>query len=230
MSDNHRITLTKLAPNGHNWVTYRDRIEWVFNTRQWSEHLTQVTVPQTYIAAGDIGGVTPQNRWAAEERTIKELIGESIPDSVFSKIKSKPNVREIWTTLRALYEARTTMIVVDMTKRLQSTKCNEDDDVRAHFTKLDTMRDQLATMGKTFTEEEFASIMLGSIPASYASTISGMNAAFECTGQPAAPDRVAKIITDEYDRRMISQGKLATGPDEAFASQDQKIDRSKIEC
>jgi hypothetical protein len=229
MSENH-ITLTKLALNGHNWVSYRNHIEWVFNTCQWSQHLTEASVTQEYLNAGDIGGVTPQNRWAAEERTIKELISDSIPDSVFSKIKSKPNIREIWTTLRVLYESRTTMIIVNMTKRLQSTKCNEDDDIRAHFTKLDTMRNQLAAMGKSFTEEEYASIMLGSIPPSYTPTISSMNAAFECTGVPAAPDCIIKIITDKYNRQMIAQGKTSSGPNEAFTTQDQKIDRSNIEC
>ena len=98
MSDN-RATITKLAPNGNNWVTYRDRVTWVFNTRRWSAHLTNASVIQAYINAGNINGVTPQDRWDNEERTIKELIGESVPDQVFSKIKNKPNVMEIWATL-----------------------------------------------------------------------------------------------------------------------------------
>ena len=122
------------------------------------------------------------------------------------------------------------MILVDMTKRLQSTKCNEDDDVHAYFTKLDNMHKQLSSMGKNFTNTEYAAILLGSLPACYAPTTSGMNAAAEYTGQIITPDHVTKLITDEYDRCMIAQGKGISGPDKAFATQDLKIDRSNIEC
>ena len=230
MSDHHRTTLTKLAPNGLNWVTYRDCITWLFQTRKWSEHLTNDQVAQSYITAGDINGVTPAQRWEAEECIITELIAESVPDTVLSKIRFKTNAMEIWTTLKGLYEGRTTMIVVDMTRKLQNTKCGEDDDVHAHFTKLDNMRDQISAMGKNFSNEEYASILLGSLPSCYSSTTSGMNAAAYYSGQPTTPDGVVKLITDEYDRRMIAQGKSGNGPEEAFASQDCKIDRSKIEC
>ena len=199
MSDNYRTTLTKLAPNGLNWVTYRDRLTWFFQTRKWSQHLINDAVPQSYINAGDINGVTPQNRWDAEECTATELIAESVPDTVISKIRSKTNVMEIWNTLRGLYEGRTTMIVVDMTRKLQNMKCGEDDDVRAHFTKLDNMCNQISAMGKTFTDEEYASILLGSLPSCYALTTSGMNAAAYYSGQPTTPDGVTKLITNEYD-------------------------------
>ena len=122
------------------------------------------------------------------------------------------------------------MILVDMTKRLQSTKCDEDDDVCAHFTKLDNMHKQLSSMGKNFTDTEYAAILLGSLPACYALITSGMNAAAEYTSQIITPDHVTKLITDKYDQSMIAQGKGISGPDEAFATQDPKIDHSNIEC
>jgi len=230
MSDNHQTTLTKLAPNRLNWVTYCDHLTWFFQTCKWSQHLINNAVPQSYINAGDINGVTPQNRWDAEECTATELIAESVPNAVISKIWSKTNVMEIWNTLRGLYKGHTTMIVVDMTRKLQNMKCGEDDDVRAHFTKLNNMHDQISAMGKTFTDEEYASILLSSLPSCYASTTSGMNAAAYYSGQPTTPDLVTKLITDEYDRQMIAQGKSSNGPEEAFATQGQKIDRSKIKC
>ena len=229
MSDNHKVTLTKLAANGLNWVAYRDRVIWIFRSRNWSDHLTNTTVTQNYIDAGDINGATPAQRWTTEECITMELLGESVPDATFGKIKDKTSTMEVWDALKALYEGRTTMIQVDLTKKLQNQKLGEDDDVRVHFTKLDQMRGQLSAMGKTFSDEEFAAILLGSLPSGYSSTTSGMNAAAEMTGQPITPDRVTKIITDEYDRRMIAQGKGDNGPDEAFATQNRKVNRA-IEC
>ena len=123
-----------------------------------------------------------------------------------------------------------TMIVVDMMRKLQNMKCGEDIDVRAHFTKLDNMRNQISAMGKNFMDEEYASILLGSLPSCYASTTSGMNAAAYYSGQPTTPNGVVKLITNEYNRWMITQGKSGNSLEEAFASQDRKIDCSKVEC
>ena len=127
--NHHQTTLTKLAPNGLNWVTYYDCITWLFQTCKWSEHLTNDQVTQSYVTAGDINGVTPAQFWEAEECIITQLITESVPNTVLSKIWFKTNTMEIFTTLKGLYKGHTTMIMVDMTRKLQNTKCREDDDV-----------------------------------------------------------------------------------------------------
>jgi hypothetical protein len=65
MSDDLQINVTKLATDGSNWVTYRDRMIWAINSCRWSEHLIHPTVPPSYITAGDINGLTPAQRWEA---------------------------------------------------------------------------------------------------------------------------------------------------------------------
>ena len=62
-----------------------------------------------------------------------ELLGESVPDATFGKIKDKTSTMEVWDALKALYEGRTTMIQVDLTKKLQNQKLGEDDDVCVHL-------------------------------------------------------------------------------------------------
>ena len=57
-----------------------------------------------------------------------------------------------------------------------------------------------------------------------------MNATTYYLGQPTTPDGVIKLITDKYNQWMITQGKSGNGPEEAFTSQDCKIDHSKIKC
>ena len=49
---NDRIIITKLATDRSNWVTYRDRMVWAFNSQQWGSHLTESMTPATYTAAG----------------------------------------------------------------------------------------------------------------------------------------------------------------------------------
>jgi len=227
---NDRTTVTKLATNGLNWISYRERMTWAFKCRRWSEHLSTTTVPQRYLDAGDINGISPQARWASEEYTAKEMIAESIPDHVFNRIKTKTTTMEVWDTIKGLYQSRSK--IIDLNKRLQNAKCGEDDDIRAHINKLDDMREWLSAMGKDIDDQEFALILLGSLPTSYAPTTSPMNITADMTGirLDITPDRVTRLATEEYDRRMIATGKFDNGPDEAFATEDQKKNRSNFEC
>jgi hypothetical protein len=230
MSDDLRSSVTKLASDGSNWANYRDRMVWNINSRRWAEHLAGATLPQTYFAAGDINGQTPQQRWDSEEAAVMNMIAASVPDHVFNRIKSKTNTHEVWTAVKAIYQTRSKMITVDLGKKLQSAKMGDDDDARAHLTQLLDLREQLASMGKNYDSDEFASILLGSLPTSYEPTISAINAAADSTNNAVTPDQVIRLVSDEYDRRVIRLGKK-NGPDEAFAANGQKQrDKKAVEC
>ena len=230
MSEDLRISITKLATDGLNWVTYRDRMIWAFSSRRWSDHLTTSILPVNYILAGNINGQTPQDRWDAEEAAAKQLIASSIPDHVFNRIKSKTTAMEVWDTLKSLYQTRSKMIVVDLGKKLQGTRCSEEDDVRAHFTKLNDLREQLSAMGKDVDDDEYSSILLGSLPPSFESTISAINAASDLSGTDITPDTVTRLASDEYDRRVIKKGTGKNGPEEAFSADGRKKNQSNIKC
>src|SRR6267142_2035479 len=92
------------------------------------------------------------------------------------------------------------MIVVDLGKKLQNIKCGDDNDIRIHFTKLDNLCEQLSAMGKILGDDEYASILLGSLPTSYKPTTSAINAATDLSGTDITPDIVTRLVTDEYDR------------------------------
>jgi hypothetical protein len=54
MSDDLKISITKLVADGSNWVTYRDRMLWAMNSCDLSEHLTNASMTQTYVDAGTV--------------------------------------------------------------------------------------------------------------------------------------------------------------------------------
>ncbi len=72
----------------------------------------------------------------ADEAMTMQVIAASIPDSVFTNIKSKTVAKDVWDTLKALFEGRTTMVLVRLSQQLQSARCSDDDNVREHFEKL----------------------------------------------------------------------------------------------
>jgi hypothetical protein len=228
MSDSP-LNITKLATDGTNWVTYKDRFTWAIRSRRWSSHLTSSTVTPAYIAVGDVNGMTPAERWDDEEDQVKQHLATSLPDNVFNVIKNKPTVFEMWTEIQDIHQKRSRMITVDLGKQLQHAKLGEDEDTRTFFTRLNALREQLASMGKTYDDEEFSSILLGSLPAAYENIMGGLNAMADGTGNPITTSQVIRLVNDEYDRRMIRRGKK-NGADEAFAANSQKKDARNIEC
>jgi hypothetical protein len=225
MSDDLRITITNLAEDGS---TYRDRMVLNFNARCWSEHLAGATVPQAYINVGDINGKTPQERWEAEEATAMDIIASSVPDHVFNRIKRKTNTHEFWNAVKAIYQTRSTMIAVDL--KLLSAKLEDDNDARAHFTTLQDLREQLASMVKNYDNDEFAAILLCSLPPSYKTTIHTIHAGADCNNTPITPDQVIRVVTNEYNRHVIRQSKNKNGSGESFATNSRKRGKRNVEC
>ena len=68
------------------------------------------------------------------------------------------------------------MVTVDMRHKLQAEKCPKSGDVRTHLNKLQAMQEDLASMGGSITNEDFTSIILGSIPQSYDTYIAAIMA------------------------------------------------------
>ena len=189
-------------------------------------------MPALYGAAGAINGVDAPARWAYGEATVKQMIAASVPDSVFTQIKGSTRAKDVWDALRALYEGRTSMIVADLHRQIQTLRCGEDDNVRTHFEAMANLREQLAAMGTTIPDEEYTSVLLSSIPRSYDGNTSAMSTTVALTNARLTSSTVVKLLTDEYDRRTLRAGKQ-DGNDEALtadASKKKKTSKKDVEC
>jgi hypothetical protein len=214
-----KLHVEKLLTDGSNWPTYRDRMMWALRSRGLLEHLTSATITATYTNIGTVNNITPEMRWENDEAITMHVIATSIPNTVFTNIKSKQNAKDVWDALKALFESRTQMVIVGTSQQLQLTKCSEDDSVREHFDKLTNLREQLAAMGKSIPDNEYASILMGSLPESYTAILGSIAAAAELSGTAVSSSIVVKIATDEYDRRTLGSEK---SKDEAFVADSQK--------
>ena len=230
MGEELRSSVTKLLADSSNWVTYRDRIMWVIGSRTLTEHLTETATTATYVTVGTVNGLMPDMRWAIDQAVVKQLIAVSVPDSVFNSIKSGRTAKDVWDASKSLFEGRTSLITVDLSRRLSSMRCSEDESVREHFDKLTGIREQLAAMGKSILNDKFVSILMGSLPKSYKLTLSGIAAAAEMSGTVPSIAVVTKLAFDEYDNRVLESGKPQ---DDTFTSDDKKKkkkQRSDVEC
>jgi gag-polypeptide of LTR copia-type len=121
MGDNLMANINKLLPDSANWVTYRDRLKWALETKDWQEHLTSDTITQNYINVGIISNVPPDRRWVLDDQSVKQVIAQSVPNKIFARIKMHAHAKDVWDTLKGIFEGRSSLISVNLSQRLQNT-------------------------------------------------------------------------------------------------------------
>ena len=128
--------IPKLAADGSNWVIYCDYLLWVLDTTAHTDHLAHSSTPTSYITAGDIGGLTPSQRWQKEEGMVKQIIGTTIPDIAFNHIKGHSAVKDMWAALKKMYEDRTRILMANMMWRFRNKCCGDSENMHTHFEEL----------------------------------------------------------------------------------------------
>jgi len=98
------------------------------------------------------------------------------------------------------------MVSMDLWYRLQQQRCAEKGNVHAHFAMLHMMRKDLAAMGHAPSEDNFYAIILGSLPKSFESFISALNATASILGSNITCDNLMKAVTDDYDHQNLGKG------------------------
>src|SRR5260370_42513856 len=120
---------------------------WSLRSQRLLEHLASSTITPAYVTIGNINHQMLQMQWENKEATAMQIIGVSIPNLVFTTVKTQTTAKGLWDALKALYEGWTTMILVKLSQQLQSTCCGDDENVHEHLDKLASLREQLAAMG-----------------------------------------------------------------------------------
>jgi hypothetical protein len=242
------MKVPRLEAGGANWVVYRDRFLWSVDARGLLEHVDGsekepvCPVKPRMVPRKDSEGKETRDlvhapytqeeersikEWKAElkawkrgEAVVKQQIAATIPDSLFMKIRDKGTAVEIWEALQNDFQNKSRMVAVDLRRRLQQEHCTEKGDVRAHFAKLRTMREDLAAMGHTPGDDEFYAIILGSLPYSFEPFISALNATSSVLGTVLSPDELMQAFTDEYDRRNLGKSSKKVEENVAFSTEE----------
>jgi gag-polypeptide of LTR copia-type len=216
--EDQKTTLPKLSPDGANWVTYRNRFHYSLDSGHLCKHIQHDATPTLYTTAGNINRVTPDDHWAREEGMIRTMIGNSIPDSAFNKIKSYSAVKDIYNTLKQVYEDCSSALVADLMRHFRNKKCRENESVCIHF-------EQLSAMGKTITDADYLNTLFALLPTSYEQACVSISTS-NCLGATA-------LTVDIFEQYILNESKWCViknqrkdSKDEAFAT-DAKKDDSK---
>ncbi|KAG2078560.1 hypothetical protein BDR04DRAFT_996395, partial [Suillus decipiens] len=91
--------------------------------------------------------------------------------------------------------------------KLQDLKCPEKGNVREHFDKMRTAKEQLSSLGHAPTDESFAAMIMSSLPSSYDPHLSALMASAKVSSVILTADTLMSTIVDEYDRRASKSKK-----------------------
>src|SRR5271156_3501968 len=239
--------IPKLESDGSNWVIFKDRFLFAAAAASLKAHIDGTGKPPVAVSVVPTESEPPTelepltaeqaqvrseydvalSKWEMEEAIIKQALASVIPDSLFIEVRRKETALAMWNAVRDQREKKSRMVTVDMRRKLQSEKCNKHGDVRAHLIKLQTMREDLASMGGAISDEDFTSIILGSIPLSFDTYIAAITATSTLLNQTLSPTNLIDAIRDEADRRTIKNPKpKKEGEDAAFVA-GQSSDKGK---
>ena len=88
---------------------------------------------------------------------------------------------------------------------------------------------QLVAMGQSVADQQYTNILLASLPLCYKTHICMITTNADETACDIDPTQVVKLITDNYDKRMLTRSK-DNDENQAFVASGQKKDHHEIEC
>ena len=112
------------------------------------------------------------------------------------------------------------MVSIDLRRRLQELRCTDKGSIVDHFSTLRTMREDLASMGESLSENDFYAIIMGSLPPSYDPYLSALNGTSSVLGTHLSADDLMLSITEEYERRAFKSKGGKKDDNAAFYSSD----------
>jgi hypothetical protein len=201
--DDTKFSVLKLLADGSNWVTCHNHVSWALESQALEVHLTMDTVPKDYAYLATVTGLDLAVCWRHGEGIVKQLIAATIPNTIFNHIKGGAHTKTVWDRLKNLYEDCTHMMVVDLVRRIRSKKCGKTENVCMHFKQLADMCKQLAAMDKTVDDNDYTDIPLASLPLSYDSICSTINASACISKEKLTPHIIMQLMTDEKELGVL---------------------------
>jgi len=189
-----------------------------------------------YTTLSTVGGITSAAQWAKEENTIKLILGSTLPDTMFNRIKMTSNMHDAWEILKRVFEEWSKVLVADIIQRFWNKCCEEDKSVRNHFEYLADLHKQLTVMGKVVTDEDYTDMLLALLLASYNGTVSSMSVSM-CLCMKVLTSEIFKQFILDESRHWQVKDKYVESHNEALAMEsgsqkgkDKSKDKKKVEC
>ena len=236
-SNSALFNIPKLADDGLNWITYKERMLTALGARGLMRYTDgrksrpdPFKVDETTKKLKKPDGTTPTeseiedldekiDEYHQKDSLVKQQIFSTISDQLLLRVQSLGSASKIWDEVCKIHEGKTELVQIDLRRRLQEVQCDEGGDVKAHFAEQLRLRESLAGMGASIDDRDFYAITLGSLPESHHPLLSSINAAAKIAQKPLTPYELISIITEEYEHRQLTERRTGKkGGNSAFTA------------
>jgi hypothetical protein len=214
------LKLPKLKDDGSNWITYRERITNTLTHKGLKRHVlgTARTPTEIEIKSNKVykkGGTKELtsteieaiekafDEFEQKEASVREVIYETIGQSLFLQVKNEASAAKVWTKLVSIMEKKGDLIQVSLLAKMQNKICLEDDDVRAHLATMSELKEQLEGMGAPMSDQSFAAMIRKSLPASYRSLLQTLSATARVNQKILTSDQIIAAVHEEADEQKV---------------------------
>jgi hypothetical protein len=213
-------SVPKLEINGSNWVIFQTRLKWALEDKQVFGHLDG-----TAIKPADTEDDEIKEKWQKNKTKARQLLAQKLYDSTLTKLLHETTVAEMWSIITQEYSVKSGHVVAAMTTSFNTLKCADNANVRAHLDKLRLKYEELIGVGVTISATDYATRIIGSLPAKYQHHLSTIEASARASAvaaaaaTPANPtaaaaaksftisaDLLIQLATEEYDRIQSAPG------------------------
>ncbi|KIN98634.1 hypothetical protein M404DRAFT_77619, partial [Pisolithus tinctorius Marx 270] len=99
-------------------------------------------------------------QWVKDDGYVKQVITVSLLESLFLQVLKEETVKSVWGVLTDLFQNCSHIVAIDLQGKLQESCYAEKGDVHAHFNKMHALREQLAALGQSITDDNFTAIIV----------------------------------------------------------------------
>ena len=255
-SNNIKVTLPKLQEDGSNWVMYKERVQNHLTSKGLLRHLTGTAKRPMEIEEkngkvhrkGNTTAMTDDefetyldsiDTYAQKEAKVHEVLYDTLTKTVTLQIKGQPSAAESWKKLTSIFETKGDMTITDTLLKLANTHYVDGNDMRVHVTTLLELRERLAEMGHSLSDQQFSAYIRTSLTAEYRPLLTSLSAASKATNQTLTPDVLIQAIFDEADNKATEKNvddarenaaMLAKGGKKGRNSKGDKADKKCGNC
>ena len=130
-------------------------------------------------------------------------------DAQLRQIQTAKNVQSAWKTLEGLYQTKSLANRLYLRRKLYSIQMHTGDSMANHINRIQSMADQLNSIGEPLNEEDIVMTLLGSLPDKFSTLIT----ALESRSEPLTMEFVgARLLNQELRKSNFVQN----SSDQAF--------------
>ena len=139
------------------------------------------------------------DQWRSRDRKARAIINLLIQDDQIIHVKNLTTAKETWNTLKNIHERANLSSKLFLLRKLYSLKLSEGGNVNEHINKIYEIRDKLTAIGETINDQHLSALMLCSLPPSYDTLITALEARPELELTPAF---IRSKLLDEFSKRV----------------------------